>query len=129
MPIQTERLARGIYCHHWKGHVTADEVVRAFEMEKKLGDADYCNKYIVILDGEETRTIPFNLAKLSGAFSGDELITLVYKSPSIGQKLGEIIGAMVKLPFEFYDDWDKTLARAHELIELNEAIVFRSKSA
>lgn len=129
MPIRTERITPGIYCHHWEGHISTDEVVRSFELEKKLADVDHCAKYIVILDGSEVRTFPFNLMKLSKAFSGNELLTLAYNAPALGHKLGEIIGAMVHLPFEFYDDWDATLERAHQLLDENTAIVFQSKSA
>lgn len=129
MPITTQRITQGIYHHRWVGHVTADEVLRAFDLEKKLGNADNCNKYIIILDGSEVRTFPFNIAKMSRAFSGDELVTLVYKAPSMGQKLGEILGAMVNLPVEFFDDWDVTVARAYQVLEDNKSIVFRSEFA
>lgn len=129
MPIKTERITKGIYLHSWQGHVTADEAVKASKLEEKLGYEDNCDKYIIILDGSNVRTIPFNLLKLAGSFSGNELSTLIYKAPAMGQKLGEIVGAMVHMPVEFFDDWDITLARAYQLLEENKSTVFRSESA
>ncbi len=124
MPVITTAITAGIYQHQWVGHVTADEVVNSVQRMQTLAHADNCDKYVAIIDASEVRTYPFNLAKLSRAFSGDTVSTLVYGAPATGQKLGEILGAMVKLSVEFYDDSDETLSRAHQLLEEHASTIF-----
>lgn len=116
MPIITSRISQGIYCHQWQGHVSIDEVLQAFELEKQLFSEDDIDKYVAILDGSNMRTMPFNISKLKQISSGYEITTLVYKAPTVAQKLGDIVSKLVRLPIEFHDDWDATLARAQKLL-------------
>jgi len=117
MPIKTERIALGIYCNTWQGHVTADEAVRAFNLETKLMEADGQTKRVSIIHGEEIRTFPMNVMKLSKIVSSDVVATIVHKVPRTARTVGEIIGSIAKTNVEFEDDWDKAVAKAQELLK------------
>ncbi len=121
MPILTKRLAQGIYYHQWIGNVLITEVLEAFETEMVLFRNDNIEKYVVILDGEDVKTLPINIPKLTEASSGHELIRLIYKPPKVAYPLGKMISKIVNIPVEFYNDWDKTIARANQLIEQYQA--------
>lgn len=124
MSIKTERLDTGIYCNHWQGHVSVDDVLAAFERQKQLASEDQIEHYVVIIDGSDIRTVPLNLAKLRKTVSGKEAGILVYNAPKIGQTLGDIIGTMTNLPFEFHgDDWDAVVTRAQELLKAKNEII------
>ena len=117
MPIISERVAPGIYRNRWQGHVTADEVLEAFEREIQMAEEDEIRKRVSIIDGEEIRTFPMNVMKLSKIVSPDVLATLVYKVPNTARTIGELIGSLAKTPIEFFDNWEKTVERASEIIK------------
>ncbi len=116
MPIVNERIKSGIYCNRWQGHVTADEVLIAFNAEIELAREDNRVKRVSILDGSDIKTFPLNIAKLSKAVSPDVVATIVYNVSGTARTVGEIIGTVAKTSIEFHDDWDTVVQRAGELL-------------
>lgn len=123
MPILTKRLAQGIYYHQWIGNVLLADISNTYETELELFNNDNIDKYVVILDGSEVKTLPINIPKLTELSSGYELIRLIYKPPKVAYPLGKMISKIVNIPVEFYNDWDETIARANQLIEPYQAII------
>lgn len=117
MPIKNERIMPGVYCNRWQGHVTADEVLEAFNHETQMAEDDNLVKRVSILDGSDMKTFPLNIAKLRKAVSPNVVATLIYNVPRAARTLGEIIGSLAKTSIEFHDDWDTVVSRSSELLK------------
>ncbi|MEM9955344.1 MAG: hypothetical protein AAF846_27320 [Chloroflexota bacterium] len=117
MPIQSHRIAKGIYHHQYTGNLTSDEFLQGASMEKRWAEDDSVEKVVIIMDCSQLKTFPMNLGKLIKGFNGNELATLVYRAAPIAERFGEIIAKITSEPIEFYDNWDEIVARAHQVLD------------
>ncbi|MEL6310000.1 MAG: hypothetical protein AAFV98_04895 [Chloroflexota bacterium] len=116
MPTKTDRVEQGIYRAQWIGYVTIEDVFEARDNIDQLAEADGCTKFIVFIDGTETKTLPFDLRMLTKANNENALANLVLNAPYAGEVMGRMFNKFSPVQAEFFRDRDTLMQRARELL-------------
>ncbi|MGB7340676.1 MAG: hypothetical protein WBC91_17390 [Phototrophicaceae bacterium] len=117
MPTVVERIDVGIYQSSWIGIVKIEEVFDARDQIERLADADHCEKFIIIINGTQAKSIPMDLRMLTQTINKGTIANLVLDAPFAGMLMGRMVNKIMPMQTEFFTDWDKLLERAHALFQ------------
>lgn len=116
MPTKTDRIEPGIYRVYWIGDVTIQEIFQARDEINMLAADDNITRYIGIIDGTQTQSLPLDLRMLTRSVNEGAIVYLVLNAPMVGEMMGRMFNQFAPMPVEFYKDRDELMARAHVLL-------------
>lgn len=106
MPVHAERITPELYRVHWVGVVTVDDLFNARDAIDVMMTEDQVSRYVLLIDGSQTKMVPFDLRMTINALNPGCLGVMVLNAPFAGELLGRMFNAIMPIQAKFFRDRD-----------------------
>jgi hypothetical protein len=119
MPIEVERMERGVYRAIWTGSITTEDIILKMAVTRDLVSQSQDARYCLIIDLTEVGHIPVSITPLRAVATSDDRLAgfLVVRPPAVASMIAKVLRDLTRVRFETFSLLEDAVIRARQLNE------------